>query len=277
MDTVDRALEARVDYERYEVTRGGRSTLVRPFPISIDYERHAQIAATQEVDSEVAHWRRRIGPFEYLGIGIDRVDYTKGIPDRLRALDYLLSEHPEYRGKLVFVQVGVPSRTHIPQYRQLNEEVRAMVDEINWKYERGGWRPIVLISKHCALPRMIALHRLATFCLVNSLHDGMNLVAKEFVASRDDEGGTLILSQFTGAAREFEEALLINPFSLEETAAAMDRAISMPDAERRWRMQRLRQTVAENNIYRWGGKFIEGLLRRETVEFTEPAAVSAMA
>jgi trehalose 6-phosphate synthase len=274
LETIERMIEGRVDYERFEVVRGGKSTLVRPFPISIDYERHTELAASPEVEVEMDYWRRRIGPFEFLGIGIDRLDYTKGIPDRLRSLDRLFEDHPEYRGKLVFVQVGVPSRTHIPQYRDLSEQVRAMVDEINWKHERGGWRPIRLLSEHCSTERMIALHRLATFCLVNSLHDGMNLVAKEFVASRDDEEGVLVLSQFTGAAREFDEALLINPFSLEETVEAMHRAITMPDPERRWRMQRLRRTVAENNIYRWGGKFIDALLRMETAEFAASAGAA---
>jgi trehalose 6-phosphate synthase len=272
LDTVERGIESRVDYERFDVTRGGKSTLVRPFPISIDFEKHVETAASREVEIEMERWRARIGRFEFLGIGIDRIDYTKGIPDRLQALDRLLETRPEYRGKLVFVQVGVPSRTHIPQYRELNERVRALAGEINRKHERAGWRPIVLISQHCDVARMIALHRLADFCIVNSLHDGMNLVAKEFVASRSEERGALVLSQFTGAAREFDEALLVNPFSLEETAEAMHRAIVMPEAERRWRMRRLRRTVAENNIYRWAGKFIGALVRMESLEVAGAAA-----
>jgi len=262
LDTVDRHIEAKVDMERFEVTRGGRSTLVRPFPISIDFEAHSAAAQSPAVEEEMARCRKELGlRDEWIGVGMDRMDYTKGIPNRLRAVDRLLAQYPEYRHNLVFVQVGVPSRTRIPRYQQISEEVEALVEQINWKWSEGGWRPIIYLKEHASPTRMMALHRLAHFCMVTSLHDGMNLVAKEFVASRADEDGVLILSRFTGSARELSEALLVNPFSLEEIVQSIRTALTMTPEERRWRMQRMRETVAANNVYRWAAKIISSLLR----------------
>lgn len=263
LDTVDRALEARVDVERSEVTRGGRTTVVRPFPISIDFDRHAAEAQSPTVESYMEGWRVKLGLEEHqlLGIGIDRIDYTKGIPDRLRAVDRFLEKHPAYRTKFVFVQIGVPSRSHIPHYKMLEAEVDKAVEEINWKWREKSWRPIILLKEHFGQAQLMALHRLAHFCLVSSLHDGLNLVAKEFVSSRFDGEGMLILSQFTGAARELTDALLVNPFGVEEMAEAICKALEMPEAERRKRMKKLREAVANNNIYRWAGKVISALLK----------------
>ncbi len=204
LDTIDRAVEAKVDQERSEVTRLGKSTLVRAFPISIDAEQHERLAASPEVDDLMAVWRHRLGlRDELLGIGIDRLDYTKGIPERLLAFDRLFEKYPEYLGRVVFVQIGVPSRSHIRQYQLLEDEIDDCVEKLNWKWGNGAWKPIVLLKQHHRSAEMIALHRLANFCVVSSLHDGMNLVAKEYVASRVDDDGALILSQFTGAARAY--------------------------------------------------------------------------
>ncbi len=267
LDTVDRSLETKVDRERFEITRGGKTTAVRPFPIGIDFDRQERKAKSTAVTREMEHWRHHLGlRHEKVGIGIDRIDYTKGIPERLRALDWLLEKHPEYRERLVFVQVGVPSRVHIHQYKQLDDEIDRLVEEINWKWRSGPWRPILYHKQHCSPVQMMALHRLADFCVVSSLHDGMNLVAKEFVGSRFDEGGTLILSQFTGAARELVDALQVNPFATAEIAAAIHHALTMPEEERRKRMQKLRAAVADNNIYRWAGKVISNLLKFEFPE-----------
>jgi trehalose-6-phosphate synthase len=267
LDTMDRMLEAKVDHERFEITRGGKVTAVRPFPISIDFDRHATTAKSLAVEREMERWRRQFGLYEkFLGIGIDRIDYTKGIPERLRALDRFLEKYPAYRERLVFVQVGVPSRVHIRQYKLLDDEIEGLVEEINWKWSTDSWRPIIFHKQHCSPPQMIALHRLAHFCIVNSLHDGMNLVAKEFVSSRFDEDGVLILSQFTGAARELAEALLINPFAIDEGAESIHLALEMPEDERRKRMQKMRAAVADNNIYRWAGKVISNLLKFEFPE-----------
>ncbi len=261
-DTVDRALEAKVDQERSEITRGGKVTVVRPFPISIDYESHVALAQSQKVDSFLDGWRVQFDLQDQLvGIGIDRLDYTKGIPDRLRALDRFLEKNPTYRQKLVFIQVGVPSRSHIPQYKALEDEIERLVEEINWRWSKNSWRPIIFLKQHYGQAELAALHRLAHFCIVSSLHDGLNLVAKEYVSSRFDEDGVLILSHFTGAARELTDALLVNPFAIEEMAEAMHQALEMPEAERRKRMKKMRAAVASNNIYRWAGKVLSALLK----------------
>jgi trehalose 6-phosphate synthase len=267
LDTVDRTLEAKIDYERFEVTRGGKVTVVRPFPISIDFEEHEARAQSVEVELEMERWRSHLGlRDEAVGIGIDRIDYTKGIPERLRALDHLLENHPEYRERLVFVQIGVPSRLHVRPYKLVSDEIDGLVEQINWKWGTDSWSPIVYLKHQHSPTQMMALHRLADFCLVNSLDDGMNLVAKEFVASRFDEDGALILSRFTGAARELTNAVVVNPFAVDEVAEAMHTALQMPGEERHKRMQKMRRVVAENNIYRWAGKFLSALLRFEFPE-----------
>lgn len=262
LDTIDRMIEARVDQERSEITRGGKVTVVRPFPIGIDYDEHVAMAQSPQVDAEMERWRNklRLGD-KLLGIGIERLDYTKGIPERLRAVDELLSKYPNYRGRLLFVQIAVPSRSHVPQYRLLDEEVDRLVEEINWKWSTNAWRPIILLKQHYGQPELMALHRLSQFCIVSSLHDGMNLVAKEYVASRCDDGGMLILSQFTGTARELTDALLVNPYAVEEMAEAIRQSLEMPDAERSRRMRKMREAVANNNVYRWAGKAISALLK----------------
>jgi trehalose 6-phosphate synthase len=267
LDTVDRILEAKVDYERFEVTRGGKVTVVRPFPISIDFTAHEHTAGSEAVAEEVERWRQSLRlTDEVVGIGIDRLDYTKGIPERLRALDLLLEEHPEHRERLVFVQIGVPTRSHVPEYQRLDDEVDQLVEQINWRWSTDTWRPVVYLKQQQGSIAMMALHRLAHFCVVSSLDDGMNLVAKEFVASRGDDDGVLILSRFTGAARELASAVIVNPFAINELADAMSQALSMPEEERRKRMQRMRSVVAENNIYRWAGKLLSTLLKLEVPE-----------
>jgi trehalose 6-phosphate synthase len=262
LDTVDRALEAKVDQERSEITRGGKVTVIRPFPISIDYDRHETTARSQKVDCFMDGWRVKLDLQDHIvGIGIDRIDYTKGIPNRLKALDRFLDKYPAYRKKLVFVQVGVPSRSHVPQYQALDEEIDRLVAEVNWRWSENSWRPIVYLKEHFSQPELMALHRLAHFCIVSSLHDGLNLVAKEYVSSRFDSDGVLILSQFTGAAREMTDALLVNPFAIEEMSEAIRKALEMPEGERRRRMKKLRESVDGNNIYRWAGKVMSALLK----------------
>src|SRR5262249_21441274 len=229
LETVDRTLEAKVDYEAYEVSRGGKVTVVRPFPISIDFEKHEAEAQMPAVEEQTEHWRELLRlDDELVGIGIDRIDYTKGIPERLRGLDLFLEKHPEYRERLIFVQIGVPSRTHIRQYKMLDAEIDTLVEEINWRWSTDSWRPIVYLKYQHSPTEMMALHRLANFCIVSSLDDGMNLVAKEFVASRTDGDGVLILSRFTGASRELTSALLVNPFAVDELADAIRLALEMP-------------------------------------------------
>jgi trehalose 6-phosphate synthase len=260
LHTVDRGIEAMVDTEGFRVFRNGGMTRVRPFPISIDFEAHEREAASAAVARHRERWQAELGGAQFVGIGIDRADYTKGIPERLSAIDRLLETNPEYRGKLVFLQIAVPSRTRIPQYDNLNREIAALAESINARWARGVWRPIHLFRRHLPQPELMALHQLADFCLVSSLHDGMNLVAKEYAASRSDGDGVLILSSFTGAARELTSALLVNPFSPDEMADAVRGALTMPERERRQRMSSLRRVVRERNIYTWGAAVMRELL-----------------
>jgi len=268
LDTIDRGIEARVDTEHSAVTRNGRTTLVRPFPISIDFEGHAEHAQSPAVEAAIEQWKEDLSWREdrLLGVGVERLDYTKGIPERLHALDRLFERHPQYRERLSFVQIAAPSRWHVKAYQELDEEVDKLVERINWRWGTDTWAPVIYRKEHFEPTEMIALHRLARFGLVNSLHDGMNLVAKEFVASRTDDDGVLILSQFTGAARELTDALQVNPFAVDEITEAIHNAMQMPEEERRRRMQRMRATVAENNVYRWAGKFLSTLLKLEIPE-----------
>ena len=271
LDTVDRTLEAKVDHDKFEITRGGKVTVVRPFPIGIDFDGHQASAGSEAIDREMDRWRQHLGlTDEVLGIGIDRIDYTKGIPERLQALDRFLEKNPAYRERLLFVQIGVPSRVQVRQYKMLDDEIDSLVEEINWRWCTDSWRPIVYLKQQHSPPQMMALHRLARFCVVSSLDDGMNLVAKEFVASRVDDDGVLILSRFTGAARELAGAVVVNPFAVDEIAEAIHQALEMPEEDRRKRMQKMRSAVADNNVYRWAGKLLSALLK---FEFPETNAV----
>ena len=265
LETINKTVEALVETEHNQVIKGGHVTMVRPFPISIDFAEHSRLAASAEVAAAAAVWSRELGSQpEILGIGIDRIDYTKGIPGRLDALEHLFQEHPEYIGRLTFLQVGVPSRTAIPAYDALNRELARRVDDLNRKWGRGSWTPVVFVRRHVDKIGLMALHLMADFCMLTSLHDGMNLVAKEFVASRIDADGVLILSAFTGAARELTDALIVNPFAVEEMADAIHEAINMPAEERRRRMNNCRAAVSANNIFRWAGNIVSTLSGIET-------------
>jgi alpha,alpha-trehalose-phosphate synthase [UDP-forming] len=265
--TVDHTFEARVDRERFEVTRNGKATTVRPFPISIDFAEYSAVAASPQTKTDEEQWRQELGLSEQhlVGVGVDRIDYTKGILERFGALDRLLTEYPQYRERLVFVQIGVPSRSRIREYQNLEDEIDARCDEINWRWAVRSWRPIILLKKHFPQKRLVSLNRVARFCVVTSLHDGMNLVAKEFVASRTDGDGVLVLSDFAGASRELTDAVIVNPFDEEQVSEAMRTALEMEPEERQRRMQKMRAVVAEGNIYRWIGKILSTLLRFEFV------------
>ena len=256
LDTVERCLEAKVDLEQFSVTRGGKTTYVRPQPISVDPDDIAALLPGDlAAEERRARKRLRVGRLPLL-VGVDRVDYIKGLPERLRAVDRLLTVHPELKGRFCLVQVAAPSRTHIGAYRALNEELKALVEEINWRHGGESWSPVVLIHRHYGPREIYLLYRMAAACVVTSLHDGMNLVAKEFVAARADERGALVLSQFTGAARELPDALLVNPYSVEGLAEAYRAALQMPEEEQARRMRRMRQQVADHNIYRWAGALL---------------------
>lgn len=264
---VDREIECKVDRERYAITRGGHSTLVRHYPISVDFEGVGELADSPEVAAYSDSLREEFG----LGgvkvlLGLDRIDYTKGIPERLLAVDRLLEKHPELREKFVFLQMGQLSRIHIPRYKQLNDEINALVEGINWKHSTDLWKPIILVRRHLSQREVLAFYRLADICVVSSLHDGMNLVAKEFVSSRSDGSGGLVLSRFAGVARELVDAMLVNPYDREQFSDAIHAALSAPEDEMRKRMGKMREVVRQRNIYRWAGKIISDLLKFEFKE-----------
>jgi trehalose-6-phosphate synthase len=278
LDTVDRCIEARVDNEQAAIYRGGNMTRVRPFPIGIDFEQHQTDAITPQIERHMGRWHRelKLGPESVLGIGIDRADYTKGIPERLCAVDRFLEDNPEYRGRLTFLQVAVPTRTHINDYHRLGSELFEITERINSRWSRGAWTPIVLHQQHLPQSELMALHRLAAFCMVTSLHDGMNLVAKEFVASRADCDAALILSTFTGAAREFTTAIQVNPFSADQMACAIRHAVTMSVAERVQRMEALRGVVKSNNIFGWAAGIVSALLEIRALKQQSAPARLAM-
>jgi trehalose 6-phosphate synthase len=258
LETVDYALESRIDWEHFAVNRHDHVTSVRPFPISVAFngKDHPRSAAEPSYLDRAELFRQLGVEATFMGIGVDRVDYTKGIPERFRGIEQLLEEHPSYRGKLTFVQIGAPSRTRIKRYQDLAIEVEVEALRINRRFQTGNWKPIVFLQRHHSHKEIERYYRAAHFCMVTSLHDGMNLVAKEFVASREDEQGALILSRFTGASHELTDAFIVNPYDTGELARTIHTALEMLPSERSARMQRMRALVRENNVYRWAGSLI---------------------
>jgi trehalose 6-phosphate synthase/phosphatase len=255
--TVDRFVECQIDHEHMTVTLQGHVCHVVPYPISIEWPPR-QLDKLPPVNLSRVEVRRRYGIGEgvSLGLGVERWDFTKGIVERFHAIETLLDTQPHLRGKLTLLQIAAPSRSKLPAYRLLQDQTLSELERINNKFRTGSWQPIILVDTQQTPDAVWELYRAADFCIVNSLHDGMNLVAKEFAAARDDEDGVLILSTFAGASRELLEALLVNPFDVSETAAAIATAIEMPRDERRERMQLMRRTVKENNVYRWAGRML---------------------
>ena len=262
LDTVFRTLKSRVDHEYSRINYKDELTVVRPFPISVDFERINQDAEGQIVDEEKDRLTDELNlGGKLVGLGIDRIDYTKGIPHRFRAMGRFLEKFPEYIGKVVLVQAGVISRIQVDAYQQLSAQIEELLEEINGKFGCDGWQPIIYMPTDLPDLTLMALRRMARFCVVSSLHDGMNLVAKEYVASRFDEDGVLILSPFTGAALELTDALIVNPYAIEQFADAIHQAVEMPREERRSRMIQMREIVRENNIYKWAALMVEDLMQ----------------
>jgi trehalose 6-phosphate synthase len=265
VESVDRFLEARIDRERNGVVQHGRSTLVRPYPISLEWP-----VRWSENTPPASECRRALcadlslGPDALIGIGVDRLDYTKGVEERLLAVERLLERFPHLRRRFTFVQLAAPSRVAIERYRQYNESVEALATRINQRFGRDGYRPVVLLRSHHEPPAVFRYYRAADVCYVSSLHDGMNLVAKEFIAARDDEQGVLVLSQFTGAARELTEALIVNPYDLDEASDALATALDLSPDEQRDRMRSMRAFLAEFNVYRWAGRMLVDAARLRT-------------
>jgi trehalose 6-phosphate synthase len=209
---------------------------------------------------------------EFLAVGVDRIDYTKGLIERFQAVERFLEKYPAYQGKFTFVELGAPSRTHIKRYHDFMGEVEQEADRINWKFKAKQWKPIVFLKKHHNPPEILPFYRQADVCLVTSLHDGMNLVAKEYVCARNDNGGALILSRFAGASRELREALMVNPYDIEQMADAIRFALEMDPEDRLGRMRRMRETVREYNIYRWAGNMIAELTNVPLAKSASPTS-----
>ena len=244
--------DARIDAERQEVMSEGRTTTVRAFPISIDFEHYEGLAFEPGAAKLAATLRDRYTKRgRQLAVSVDRVDYTKGILERLRALDLMWSRHRELRECLVFLIVATPSRSALAVYKELEDQVAEQVDRINARFRTKGWTPIVLIPENVNADRLAAIYRAADLCLVSSLQDGMNLVAKEFVACQVDERGLLLLSRFAGAAEEIEGATQINPFNIDGLADGLKSALAVPLEERRTRMARMRADLRNATIFDW--------------------------
>ena len=257
MDCVDRFLECRIDREQNAVIQNERATLVRPYPISLEWPVHWLKTAPSPGECRASVIAEHgLNADALLGVGVDRLDYTKGVEERFLAVERLLEQHPEFQGRFTFVQLAAPSRTLIERYQQLNETVVQLASRINERFSEGSYRPIILHRAHHEPPTVFRYYRAADLCYVSSLHDGMNLVAKEFVAAREDECGVLILSQFTGAARELTEALIVNPYDIDEASSALATALSMSPNEQKERMRSMRAFLAEFNVYRWAGRML---------------------
>ncbi len=282
LDSVDRYLETRRDREHNAVVRQGHRTLIRPYPIAIEWPVRWVEEAPSVEECRARVWRDLgLKADALLGIGVDRLDYTKGVEERLFTVDRLLERYPEFRGRFSFAQLAAPSRVKIARYQELNDAIEQIANRINQRWGTADYKPILLLRSHHEPPEVFRFYRAADLCYVSSLHDGMNLVAKEFVAARTDLKGVLVLSEFTGAARELTEALIVNPYDLEASSEAMAMALTMPADEQRDRMRSMRALISQFNVYRWAGNMLVDAARlrdaeRVTARLTDrshPAAV----
>jgi trehalose 6-phosphate synthase len=257
LEGTDRFVESRIDRENSSVTVGGRETMIRPYPISIEWPPSALGAQAPVTECRSAVCQRfGLPPESRIVVGIERFDYTKGILDRMLAIDRLLCQRPSWKDRLVFIQAAAPTRSKLAAYGALQKEAERLADDINARHGNGCYKPILLVARHHEPDEVYELFRAADACIVSSLHDGMNLVAKEFVAARDDEQGVLILSTFAGAARELSEALMVNPYDTHAMAEALERALVMPDGEQKERMRLMRDYLRVRNVYRWAGQML---------------------
>ena len=263
LDTANRLLESRVDTEKFSVVRANKETFIRAFPISVDVNGPG---LKIEPGREIERLKKELElEGKIVGVGVERIDYTKGIIERISAIDRFLEKYPDYKKKFVFIQLAAPSRTHIKRYHDLMGEIDELVEKTNWKHGDGAWKPVIYLKRHFSADEIGPYYQLADFCIVSSLHDGMNLVAKEYIAAKKDLSGALILSQFTGASRELNEAILINPYSIEEFADSIKLAMDMPPEEKKRRMDSLRRVISENNIYRWAANIISELTNLKNI------------
>ncbi|MEW6170449.1 MAG: trehalose-6-phosphate synthase [Candidatus Omnitrophota bacterium] len=259
LDTANRLLEARVDTEKFSIVQHEKETFIKAFPISVDIDSISEDVSKIENNKIEAIRKEFDLENKIVILGVDRIDYTKGINERILAIDRFLEKYPQYKNKFVFIQLAAPSRTHIKRYHDLMAEIDELAEKKNWKYSEGNWKPIIYLKRHFSPEEIMPYYKLADICIVSSLHDGMNLVAKEYISSKFDLNGVLILSRFTGAARELTDAVQINPYAIEEFADTIKVAIEMPQEEKRKRIENMRKVISENNIYRWAGNIITEL------------------
>src|SRR3989338_6388231 len=264
LDSVDQTLQARVDRDQSSIYYKNSRTQVKEFPISVDFRRIRN--ATRRITPEhMVHVRQKLGlTDEKIVLGIDRLDYSKGIPEKLRALDLFLKNNPHWRGKMTLIQAASPSRTQVPAYIENAHKTESLVDEINYRWSIRNWKPIAYLTSFIPCPDVLTLYKMANTCLVTPLHDGMNLVTKEYVAAKEDGNGTLILSRFTGAARELTSALDVNPYNIAETASAIKKALQMPLSERKERMAKASREVQDHDVYTWAADFIQHIGKLES-------------
>lgn len=258
LNTVHNVLEAKVDWEHFSIERNQHRSSILPFPISVELVDDRSLDQTgMTAEEERSALLQELGlEATYLGVGVDRVDYTKGILERFQAVESFLERYPKYQGKFTFIQIGAPTRSRIKRYADFQVEVKSEAERINNRFKRGKWIAIVFLNREHTHEEVQRYYRAAHLCMVTSLHDGMNLVSKEYVAARQDERGVLILSRFTGAARELHDALIVNPYDIESTAEAIAQALEMNVSEMVDRMRRMRRSVRERNIYWWAGTLI---------------------
>ncbi len=257
LDTVDRQLEARVDRDTFTVSYRGEPTAIKRYPISVQWPPSPELVSESvERSRDIVRVRHGLPPEHAIGVGVDRLDYTKGIEERFRAVQRFLEQHPEWIGRFSFIQIAAPTRSVIDDYQAYETRVRSIATRINAQFSNALHPPIILHAEHHEQREIFQYFRSAELCFVSSLHDGMNLVAKEFIAARDDDRGVLVLSQFTGAAKELPEAIIVNPYDAEQCAEALHQALSMPGHEQRARMRLMRSIVGEFNVYRWAGRMM---------------------
>ncbi len=262
IDTVGHELEALIDLETFAVQKGGHVSYIKPFPISIPFLEETSSLTDDDFDKK--EFLKDMGiSSEFVGVGVDRLDYTKGIPERLLGIEYFLDQYPQYKEKFTFIQIAAPSRTSISEYSQFGEKVEKEVERINNKFKIKHWKPILYIKKHHTHEEITKLYKAADVCLVTSLHDGMNLVAKEFIMARSDENGVLILSQFAGASGELKDAIIVNPYNTEQVGEAVRQSLEMMQSEKMKRMKKLRDIVKNYNVYRWSADLLKEMVNLE--------------
>lgn len=255
-NTVSRELETNINYETSKISHKDHCTIVKAFPISVDSEYISNLASHSRKSIKTATKKYISGDYKYLCLSVERLDYTKGTLERLQAIDRFLTKYPQYQKKFVYFGIIALSRMNIPTYQNYLKNIEDLVQKINWKYHTNSWYPITITNDIFGLKDLIPLYKNANICMVTSLDDGMNIVSKEYVTAANPKKGMLILSHFTGTARELTDAIQVNPYNIEQMTEAIRIALEMPRKERMERMKKMKEIVKEKNVYRWASKFI---------------------